>query len=129
PNRAYDLANCYLCGKELQAARKKSVVKNRNNPSFWGLTIAYKILCLAIATQGFFFRQTSKTSIVAIFDDKMPQGFADKSQASEAPGMVNNILVSKKGQSRLFAVGGKNDRVAATRESGHSLVLRNGRTG
>lgn len=46
PNRAYDLANCYLCGKELQAASKKSVIKNRNNPGFWGVRSEWKILCL-----------------------------------------------------------------------------------
>ncbi|CAH1768795.1 19952_t:CDS:2 [Entrophospora sp. SA101] len=34
PNKPYDRANCYLCGKELVGASKKGVVKNRNNPSF-----------------------------------------------------------------------------------------------
>ena len=34
PNKPYDWASCYLCFKELKGARKKSVVKNRNNPSF-----------------------------------------------------------------------------------------------
>jgi len=46
PNRPYDWANCYLCGKELRGASKKGVVKNRNNPSFWGINTEYKILCL-----------------------------------------------------------------------------------
>jgi len=46
PNRPYDMANCYLCSKELKGAGKKGVIKNRNNPSFWGLSIEYKILCL-----------------------------------------------------------------------------------
>jgi hypothetical protein len=46
PNRPYDWANCYLCGKELRGASKKGVVKNRNNPGFWGIGSAYKILCL-----------------------------------------------------------------------------------
>lgn len=46
PNRSYDKASCYLCGKELEGASKKGVVKNRNNPSFWGLSSEYKILCL-----------------------------------------------------------------------------------
>ena len=46
PNRPYDWANCYLCGKELAGASKKGVVKNRNNPGFWGLNIEYTILCL-----------------------------------------------------------------------------------
>src|SRR6266513_4597399 len=30
PNKTYDLANCYLCSKELKGASKKGVVKNRN---------------------------------------------------------------------------------------------------
>jgi hypothetical protein len=46
PNRPYDLANCYLCGKELKGASKKGVVKNRNNPGFWGVESEWKILCL-----------------------------------------------------------------------------------
>ena len=33
-NRAYDLANCYLCFKELKDARKHGVIKNRNNLGF-----------------------------------------------------------------------------------------------
>ena len=46
PNRPYDWANCYLCGKELKGAGKHGVVKNRNNPGFWGVSSSYKILCL-----------------------------------------------------------------------------------
>ena len=46
PNCPYDLANCYLCSKELKSASKKSVIKNRNNPNFWGVSNSYKILCL-----------------------------------------------------------------------------------
>ena len=34
PNKPYDWASCYLCGKELKGASKKGVVKNRNNPNF-----------------------------------------------------------------------------------------------
>jgi hypothetical protein len=34
PNRPYDLANCYLCSKELKSASKKGVIKNRNDPGF-----------------------------------------------------------------------------------------------
>jgi len=45
-NRSYDWANCYCCGKELRGAGKKGVIKNRNNPSFWGINTEYKILCL-----------------------------------------------------------------------------------
>ena len=46
PNRPYDWANCYLCGKELRGAGKTGKIKNRNNPSFWGIKSAWKILCL-----------------------------------------------------------------------------------
>jgi len=46
PNRPYAGANCYLCGKELKGAGKTGVVKNRNNPSFWGISCSYKILCV-----------------------------------------------------------------------------------
>ena len=45
-NKAYDWANCYLCSKELRGAGKTGRIKNRNNPSFWGLNTEYKILCL-----------------------------------------------------------------------------------
>ena len=34
PNLTYDKCACYGCGKELRAASKKGVVKNRNNPGF-----------------------------------------------------------------------------------------------
>ena len=46
PNRPYDWANCYLCSKQLKGASKKGMVKNRNNPNFWGVSSSYKILCL-----------------------------------------------------------------------------------
>ena len=46
PNKPYDKCVCYCCGKELAGASKKGVVKNRNNPSFWGINSEYKILCL-----------------------------------------------------------------------------------
>jgi len=46
PNKPYDWCACYLCGKELATASKKGVVKNRNNPSFWGVESEFKILCL-----------------------------------------------------------------------------------
>ena len=35
-NRTYNQANCYLCSKELKGAGKHSIVKNRNDPHFWG---------------------------------------------------------------------------------------------
>ena len=46
PNKSYDWCVCYGCGQELAGASKKGVVKNRNNPSFWGVNTEYKILCL-----------------------------------------------------------------------------------
>ena len=46
PNRPYDKCACYLCGKELRGAGKTGKIKNRNNPSFWGVESAWKILCL-----------------------------------------------------------------------------------
>ena len=54
PNRSYDKCACYLCGKELAGASKKGVVKNRNNPSFWGLNTEYKILCLRCLERKFY---------------------------------------------------------------------------
>lgn len=56
PNRPYDLTNCYLCFKELKGASKKSVVKNRNNPNFWGIGSVYKILCLKCIGKEFYNR-------------------------------------------------------------------------
>lgn len=51
PNQPYDKCACYCCGKELQGASKKGVIKNRNNPSFWGINTEYKILCLGCLGQ------------------------------------------------------------------------------
>jgi len=56
PNKPYDWASCYLCGKELKSASKKGVVKNRNNPSFWGVSSSYKILCLECIGRKFYNR-------------------------------------------------------------------------
>ena len=56
PNRPYDWVNCYLCGKELRGASKKGVVKNRNNPGFWGIGSSYKILCLECIGKKFYKR-------------------------------------------------------------------------
>jgi len=54
PNKPYDWASCYLCSKELVGASKKSVVKNRNNPGFWGLNTEYRILCLKCVGRKFY---------------------------------------------------------------------------
>jgi len=56
PNRPYDLTNCYLCFKELKGASKKGVIKNRNNPNFWGIGSVYKILCLECIGKEFYGR-------------------------------------------------------------------------
>ena len=59
PNRPYDWANCYLCSKELRGAGKHGVVKNRNNPNFWGIGSVYKILCLECIGKEFYKRLSS----------------------------------------------------------------------
>ena len=56
PNRTYDLTNCYICFKELKSASKKGVVKNRNDPNFWGVSSSYKILCLECIGKKFYNR-------------------------------------------------------------------------
>ena len=55
-NLPYNLANCYLCSKKLVGAGKHGVVKNRNNPSFWGVSSSYKILCLECLGKKFYNR-------------------------------------------------------------------------
>ena len=59
PNKPYDWASCYLCGKKLKGASKKGVVKNRNNPGFWGVGSVYKILCLECIGKEFYKRMSS----------------------------------------------------------------------
>lgn len=54
PNRPYDLAACYLCSRELKGAGKTGKVKNRNNPSFWGIRTEFKILCLKCLGKRFY---------------------------------------------------------------------------
>jgi hypothetical protein len=56
PNRSYYLTNCYLCFKELKGAGKHGIIKNRNNPSFWGISSSYKILCLECLGKKFYNR-------------------------------------------------------------------------
>jgi len=58
PNKPYDWASCYLCGKDLKGASKKGVVKNRNNPNFWGVGSVYKILCLECIGKEFYKRMS-----------------------------------------------------------------------
>jgi len=54
PNRSYDLASCYLCFRELKGASKKGTIKNRNNPSFWGIESEWKTLCLGCLGKKFY---------------------------------------------------------------------------
>ena len=56
PNQPYYLCSCYGCGKELKGAGKHGVVKNRNNPGFWGVSSSYKILCLKCMGRKFYQR-------------------------------------------------------------------------
>lgn len=55
-NQEYYKASCYLCSKELKGAGKHGIVKNRNNPNFWGIKSIYKILCLECIGKKFFKR-------------------------------------------------------------------------
>jgi len=57
-NREYYRAKCYLCGKDLEGAGKHGVVKNRNNPGFWGIGSSYKILCLGCIGKRFYGRMS-----------------------------------------------------------------------
>ena len=54
PNKSYDWCVCYLCGKELRGAGKTGRIKNRNNPSFWGVNTECKILCLRCLERKFY---------------------------------------------------------------------------
>jgi hypothetical protein len=55
-NKICYLANCYLCGKELKGAGKHGIIKNRNDPKFWGIASSYKILCLECLGKRFYNR-------------------------------------------------------------------------
>jgi hypothetical protein len=59
PNRPYDMANCYCCGKELRGAGKTGKIKNRNNPGFWGVESEWKILCLQCLGRRYYGRMSS----------------------------------------------------------------------
>jgi len=41
-----DYTWCEKCKKTIAAASKKRVIKNRNDPRFWGLEVKKKVLCL-----------------------------------------------------------------------------------
>lgn len=58
-NQEYYRASCYGCGKKLEGAGKHGVVKNRNNPQFWGIKSVYKILCLGCMEKRHYFRMST----------------------------------------------------------------------
>jgi hypothetical protein len=41
-----DYAWCERCEGSISVASKKRVIKNRNDPKFWGLSVKEKVLCL-----------------------------------------------------------------------------------
>jgi len=43
--------SCQGCEKEITTAKKKRIIKNRNDPRFWGLTVPEKVLCSACLTE------------------------------------------------------------------------------
>jgi len=53
-NQQYYKSSCYLCQKELAGAGKHGVIKNRNNPSFWGIKSEFKIMCLKCLGKRFY---------------------------------------------------------------------------
>lgn len=48
-----DYAWCEKCKASISVASKKRVIKNRNDPRFWGISSSYKILCLKCLGEGF----------------------------------------------------------------------------
>jgi hypothetical protein len=57
-NHPYGWASCYLCSKELKGAGNHGIVKNRNDPRFWGIISSYKILCLECMGRRFYERMS-----------------------------------------------------------------------
>ncbi len=51
-----DYAWCKKCKKTIAAASKKRVIKNRNDPRFWGLKVKKKVLCLECIGKKFYKR-------------------------------------------------------------------------
>ena len=43
---------CESCDKTIEVASKKRVIKNRNDPRFWGIESEFKILCLECMEKG-----------------------------------------------------------------------------
>lgn len=59
-NQKYYKSNCYLCSKELKGAGKHGTIKNRNNPAFWGIKSAWRILCLTCIRKKFYRKLTKE---------------------------------------------------------------------
>lgn len=55
-NQKYYKSSCYLCQKELKGAGKHGIIKNRNDPKFWGIGSSYKIMCLVCIGKRFYNR-------------------------------------------------------------------------
>jgi len=49
-NANYGYTYCEICQERITGAGKMGVIKNRNDPRFWGLEIKEKILCLVCLT-------------------------------------------------------------------------------
>lgn len=49
-----DYAWCERCEESVPAASKKRVIKNRNDPNFWGVESEFKILCLECIRKEFY---------------------------------------------------------------------------
>ena len=45
---------CEICERSIKAASKKRVIKNRNDPKFWGVESEFKILCLRCIGKEFY---------------------------------------------------------------------------
>jgi hypothetical protein len=45
---------CEICDKTIAVASKKRVVKNRNDPRFWGVESEWKVLCLECIRRKFY---------------------------------------------------------------------------
>jgi hypothetical protein len=45
---------CESCDKTIEVASKKRVVKNRNDPRFWGIESEFRILCLECIRKEFY---------------------------------------------------------------------------
>ena len=55
-----DYAWCEKCKGTIGVASKKRVIKNRNDPRFWGVSSVYKILCLECLGKKFYGRMNER---------------------------------------------------------------------